>query len=84
VACAGVWRGYFPLSGDILWNPQDETAPYAIIFDPRRWTPIPAARAPLFRGWRYLDVPPGSEAVASAQPAERPRPARQPPPPSTP
>ena len=21
VACAGVWRGYFPLSGDILWNP---------------------------------------------------------------
>jgi hypothetical protein len=25
VACQGRWRGYFPLSGDVFWNPRDET-----------------------------------------------------------
>lgn len=79
VACAGWWRGYFPLSGDILWNPQDETAPYALIFDPRGWTPICAVRAPAFRGWRYLDVPPAGAAPASSLPVET----DQPPPPRT-
>lgn len=67
VACAGSWRGYFPLSGDVLWNPQDETAPYALIFDPRRWTPVTAVPAPPFRGWRYLDSPPGGETTSSHQ-----------------
>ena len=65
VACAGWWRGYFPLSGDILWNPQDDTAPYALIIDPRHWTPIAAVPSPRFRGWRYLDSPPGAEAISS-------------------
>jgi hypothetical protein len=64
VACAGAWRGYFPLSGDVLWNPQDEAAPYALIFDPRRWTPIAAEPAPPFRGWRYLESPPGGETTS--------------------
>ena len=36
VACAGWWRGYFALSGDVYWNPRDAAAPYALIFDPRR------------------------------------------------
>ncbi|MBI2215906.1 MAG: hypothetical protein HYU51_01290 [Candidatus Rokubacteria bacterium] len=40
VASAGAWRGYFPLSGDVLWNPQDDAAPYALIFAPR--TPSPS------------------------------------------
>lgn len=57
VACAGAWRGSFPLSGDVLWNPQDAAAPYALLFDPRRWTPIRAVPAPRFRGWRYLETP---------------------------
>jgi hypothetical protein len=65
VACVGAWRGYFPLSGDVVWNPTDEAAPYALIFDPRRWTPIAAVPAPPFRGWRYLDSPPGTEAAPS-------------------
>ena len=59
VASQGRWRGYFPLSGDIDWNPKDEAAPYALIVDPRRWTPIAAAPCPSFRGWRYLESPPG-------------------------
>jgi hypothetical protein len=67
VACAGWWRGYFPLSGDVLWNPQDESAPYALIFDPRQWTPLAPVPSPRFRGWRYLDSPPGTEADHAAQ-----------------
>jgi len=59
VACAGWWRGYFALSGDVYWNPRDPAAPYALIFDPRRWTWIAGVRAPGFRGWRYLETPPG-------------------------
>jgi hypothetical protein len=35
VASAGIWQGYFELSGDVLWNPEDESAPYALIFNPR-------------------------------------------------
>lgn len=53
VACGGRWRGYFPLSGKVLWNPDDERAPYALIFDARGWTPIPRLPAPRFRGWTY-------------------------------
>ena len=59
VASQGRWRGYFPLSGDVFWNPKDEAAPYALIVDPRRWTPIVATPCPSFRGWRYLESPPG-------------------------
>jgi hypothetical protein len=71
VACAGWWRGYFALSGDVYWNPRDAAAPYALIFDPRRWTPITAVRAPGFRGWRYLDAPPGDPAPSA--PLDEPR-----------
>jgi hypothetical protein len=68
VACEGSWRGYFPLSGDVMWNPEDEAAPIALVFDSRGWTevaPVPVAR---FRGWRAIapaalgllpDEPPG-------------------------
>ena len=59
VATHGHWRGYFPLSGDVFWNPRDVAAPYALIVDPGRWTPIGATPCPSFRGWRYLDTPPG-------------------------
>ena len=67
VACDGWWRGSFPLAGEVGWNPADAAAPYALIFDPRRWTPIPAVQAPWFRGWRYLDSPPGGEAMSAAR-----------------
>ena len=67
VATHGHWRGYFPLSGDVFWNPRDAAAPYALILDPRRWTRIGAVPCPSFRGWRYLDAPPGAVPEA-AQP----------------
>ena len=64
VACRGSWRGSFPLSGDVYWNPKDPAAPYALIFDPRRWEPVSAVPCPSFRGWRYLAASPdGPRAV---------------------
>ncbi|MGH9363368.1 MAG: hypothetical protein ACRD2T_15770, partial [Thermoanaerobaculia bacterium] len=52
-----MWIGYSPLSGDVMWNPEDVEAPSALIFDPRRWKGIEHQEAPRFRGWRYLDPP---------------------------
>lgn len=73
VASQGKWRGHFPLSGDLLWNPDDETAPYALIFDPRRWTPIASLPAPSFRGWRYLEVAPDAQVAEARAVQQRPR-----------
>ena len=53
VACNGTWRGYFKLSPDALYNPDDARTPYTILFDTRTWTeitPIPVKR---FRGFTY-------------------------------
>ena len=66
VACGGFWRGYFALSDDVCWNPEDEAAPYALIFNPGQWTAITPAPAPRFRGWRYLDSPPGEDGASLA------------------
>lgn len=60
VASMGMWRGYFPLSGEVLWNPEDEGAPYALIIDTRGWTPEEPVPAPSFRSWRYLPKPPSA------------------------
>lgn len=55
VAVGGRWRGYFALSGEVLWNPEESAAPYALIFDARRFSRIKPEPAPIFRGWRYLE-----------------------------
>jgi hypothetical protein len=65
VACEEVWRGYFPLSGEVLWNPEDPDAPYALIFDTRSWTPMELVPAPSFRSWRYLNEPPSASQAGS-------------------
>jgi hypothetical protein len=70
VAWAGVWSGYFPLSGDVLRNPTDAAAPYALIFYPRWWTPIAAVPARPFRGGRYPESPSGG-AISASQIATR-------------
>ena len=76
VACDGFWVGYFPLSGEVLWNPEDEQAPCALLLDARRWTPIAPVKAPRFRSWRYLDAarlglpaPPASERPPDPDPS---------------
>ena len=41
VASEGCWRGYFRLIPEVLFNPEDEQAPYTLIFDTRSWVEIP-------------------------------------------
>jgi len=52
VAVEGKWRGYFILSDDALYNPNDAT-PYTILFDTRTWKPIPTKPVKRFRGFTY-------------------------------
>ena len=46
VAVRGQWRGFFVLSGQVLFNAQDAARPYTLIFDPRTWTPVAPQPAP--------------------------------------
>jgi hypothetical protein len=57
VAAGGAWRGYFTLSPDALYNPDDPRAPFTLLFDTRTWTPIPSVPVKQFRGFTYK-VPP--------------------------
>jgi hypothetical protein len=52
VAAKGKWRGYFKLSKDALYNPNDAT-PYTLLFDTRTWTTIPPTPVKRFRGFTY-------------------------------
>ena len=45
VAIRGCWRGYF-LFHAFLFNPSDSDCPFALVFDPGSWTPIPPTPAP--------------------------------------
>jgi len=61
VASGDYWKGYFKISGDALFDPEDETAPFALLFDARTWTPIAPAPVKRFRGFTYkvpADAPP--------------------------
>src|SRR3990172_85114 len=69
VASDEMWRGYFKLSPDALYNPNDEAVPYTILFDTRTWTPIPHTPVKRFRGFTY-GVPPIPEAEASGTAAK--------------
>jgi hypothetical protein len=53
VACDGYWRGHFSLSGEALYNPDDERAPYTLLFDTRTWTEIQPVAVKRFRGFTY-------------------------------
>ena len=52
VAVEGKWRGYFKLSKDALYNPND-TTPYTLLFDTRTWTTISPVSVKRFRGFTY-------------------------------
>ena len=56
VATRGLWRGYFILSDEVLFNPKDSTH-YTLIFDTGTWTPIHPSPVRRFRGFTYK-VPP--------------------------
>jgi hypothetical protein len=71
VAIKGAWRGYFTLSRDALYSPNDASAPFSLLFDTRTWTPIQPVPVKCFRGFTYnvpRPMPAGGTASASASP----------------
>ena len=67
VASAGAWCGYFKLSTDALYNPDDPAAPYTLLLDTGTWMPIAPVPVKPFRGFTYK-VP----STPSTQPASEP------------
>jgi len=66
VATNGSWQGYFTLSQEALFNPNDQSAPFTLLFDTCSWTTIPSVPAKRFRGFTYH--------VPGANPPEAPSP----------
>ncbi|MEW6746377.1 MAG: hypothetical protein AB1486_26855 [Planctomycetota bacterium] len=56
VATGRHWVGYFILSSEAVYLPEDPKTPYVLLFDTRSWTEIVPAPAPRFGGFTY-DVP---------------------------
>ncbi len=55
VATRGAWTGYFVLSKEALWTPEDAAAPFTLVFDTKTWTPIDPVPVSRFRGVRVLE-----------------------------
>jgi len=53
VASDGWWQGYFMISPDMLYLPEDEKTPYVMLFDTRTWTRITKLPVKRFRGFTY-------------------------------
>jgi len=53
VAVQGAWRGYFTLSHEALFNPNDQSVPYTLLFDTCSWTSIDPVPVKRFRGFTY-------------------------------
>jgi hypothetical protein len=53
VAAGGAWRGYFILSPEALFSPNDPSVPFILLFDTCSWTPIDPVPAKRFRGFSY-------------------------------
>lgn len=53
VAVNGAWRGYFTLSDEALYSPNDASVPFTLLFDTCSWTPIEPVAVKRFRGFTY-------------------------------
>lgn len=61
------WIAAFRLATDVLFNPDDPSCPYALIFDARSWVVFPSPQpCKPFRGWKYLSRPPAPQASNDA------------------
>jgi len=69
VAVKGAWRGYFTLSRDVLYSPNDTSAAFTLLFDIRSWTPIQLMPVKCFRGFTYNVPHPTPEGPASDSPS---------------
>ena len=54
VACNGAWRGYFVLSSEVLWAPEDTKVSWTLLFDTKTWIPIKPMTVKRFRGIKNL------------------------------
>lgn len=70
VAVKGAWRGYFILSPEALYSPNDTSA-FTLLFDTRSWTPIEPVPVKCFRGFTYKVPRPIPEDTAAADAADR-------------
>jgi|TARA_B100001971_G_scaffold192586_1_gene197005 hypothetical protein len=52
-AVDGAWQGYFTLNPEALFNLDDESAPFTLLFDTCTWTAIPTVPVKRFRGFTY-------------------------------
>lgn len=66
VAVDGIWQGYFTLTNEILYSPEDKRCPYSLVFDTRTWVDIKPVKTKRFRGFTY-NIP-SPEEVQSAKP----------------
>ena len=53
VASGGRWIGYFIISQDMLYLPEDKKTPYVLLFNTRTWTQIDGGPVKRFRGFTY-------------------------------
>ena len=53
VASEGAWRGYFILSPEALFSPDDPSVPFTLLFDTCTWTPVDPVPTKGFRGFTY-------------------------------
>jgi len=70
VASRGTWRGYFVLSPEALFTPNECWTPFTLLFDARSWTELPPTPVKQFRGFTYK-VPTAPVADHSDNPAPR-------------
>lgn len=55
VASEGAWIGYFVLSTEVLFSPEDKAVPWTLLFDTKTWTPIKPMPVKRFRGIRKVN-----------------------------
>jgi hypothetical protein len=67
------WVGAFRLATDVLFNPNDPSCPYALIFEVGSWTVLPSPQpCKPFRGWKYLSGPCAASASSADSDLEPP------------
>src|SRR5579872_7454105 len=70
VASGGLWCGYFKISGEALFDPEDKRNAFTLLFDTPTWTPIAPTPVKRFTGFTYK-VPSDAPSPAYLQSAHR-------------
>jgi hypothetical protein len=74
VASNGQWVGYFHISPEMLYLPEEDKTPYVLLFDTRTWQDIPPIPVKRFRGFTYKvprEAAPGKWATPAPSPSAK-------------